>query len=759
MSDEPRTPLGVTRTLLLYVGTAFAILQGADLLIDRLALPAWLFTATAVLLLLGLPVILATAYVQSRNTDGRTAMHAGKWLTWRNALVGGVVAFALLGVASVTQRMLAAVGGDDAAWARTTGLLDLARLTDEAKWDSAWALGARLQRVIPEDSTFKALQLRYATKVSLTTSPPDLALYRDFYAHRPERKFELVGTTPLDSVWVPRGVSRYRLQTADSVLAEFAASPAGMALRNPFTLDPGQPAGMVKVRGGDADLQTPGLDHIPAVKLGDYLLDRFEVTNREYKRFVDAGGYRTDKHWKVPFIRDGKPVAFADAMRLLVDRTGQPGPSTWEAGDYADNTGEHPVGGLSWYEAAAYADFAGKSLPTIYHWLRAAGTNAAQYVVPASNFAGKGTVAVGSTDAMSLYGNYDMAGNVREWCLNESNGQRYILGGGYSDHSYQFNDAYAQPVWDRSSINGVRLARYPDTANVAVAARRIELPFRDYWKEKPVADAEFGIYRRMYEYDRRALGEKVEAVDSTTSPYWIMQTVTFDAGYDSERMAAFVFLPRNGKPPYQTVVHFPGSNVIYLRSSKDIATRVNRLDFILKSGRAVIVPVFKGTFERGSGLKSDYQERTNFWREHVIAWVTEFRRTVDLVVERPDLDEHNVAYYGLSWGANIGGIIPALEPRVKAIVLYVGGLEMQETYPEVDPFNFLPRITQPVLMLNGRYDHFFPVETSQKPMFALLGTPAQDKRHVLYEGGHNVPHVDLIRETLAWLDRYLGPVR
>ena len=65
----------------------------------------------------------------------------------------------------------------------------------------------------------------------------------------------------------------------------------------------------------------------------------------------------------------------------------------------------------------------------------------------------------------------------------------------------------------------------------------------------------------------------------------------------------------------------------------------------------------------------------------------------------------------------------------------------------------------PVLMMNGRYDHYFPVETSQRPMFRLLGTPPQHKRWVISEGGHIVPRAQLITEALDWLDRYLGPVK
>ena len=86
---------------------------------------------------------------------------------------------------------------------------------------------------------------------------------------------------------------------------------------------------------------------------------------------------------------------------------------------------------MSWYEAAAYAEFRGASLPTIYHWARAAlsWTNAAPIrgnIVDASNFGDRGPVAVATTSAMGPYGTYDMAGNVREWCLNPSGSNRWI---------------------------------------------------------------------------------------------------------------------------------------------------------------------------------------------------------------------------------------------------------------------------------------------------------------------------------------------
>jgi hypothetical protein len=77
----------------------------------------------------------------------------------------------------------------------------------------------------------------------------------------------------------------------------------------------------------------------------------------------------------------------------------------------------------------------------------------------------------------------------------------------------------------------------------------------------------------------------------------------------------------------------------------------------------------------------------------------------------------------------------------------------------VDLFNFAPRVTMPVLMLNGRNDFGRPKKSSQDPLFRLLGSPEKDKRQVVFETGHVPPTIEVIKEVLDWLDRYLGPVQ
>ncbi|MEO7521665.1 MAG: hypothetical protein ABIW79_07610 [Gemmatimonas sp.] len=134
------------------------------------------------------------------------------------------------------------------------------------------------------------------------------------------------------------------------------------------------------------------------------------------------------------------------------------------------------------------------------------------------------------------------------------------------------------------------------------------------------------------------------------------------------------------------------------------------------------------------------------------------RRSVDYLSTRADVDSTRLAFSGVSWGGAMGGLMLAIEPRFRAAILYIAGLEMTRVRPEADVFNFLPRVRTPVIMLNARYDHFFPLESSQMPYFRLLGTSAADKRFVLHENGHFLLRSEMIGESLGWLDRYLGPV-
>jgi dienelactone hydrolase len=636
-------------------------------------------------------------------------------------------------------------------WVRVDAIPRIKQHIEVEQYDSAWFLARRAQEIVPNDSVLATLWPKFAGKVVITSTPAGASVYRaplDDTTH-----WVLLGTTPTDSVYVPWQVGRIRVEKAG--LRPFL----GLMSEGSFLLDSvGSPdSDMVHIAGGTFDAFLVGTMGHPAIELRDFRLDRHEVTNRQYKAFVDAGGYEKREYWPDNFVSGSGAATWDAAAAKLTDKTGRPGPSTWEAGDYPAGQAELPVGGVSWYEAAAYAKFAGKSLPTIYHWAHAASVYWARVIVPGSNLGATGPVRGNTFRGMSRFGVFDMAGNVREWCENAAgDGERFILGGGWSDPPYGFTNSYAQPAMDRSAINGIRLARFlHEEPALALARQPTRRVFRDYAREKPVSPEVFETYRHLFDYDPAPLNAKIESRD-TTPDDWTVEHVSFDAAYGGERMFVYVYLPKRHKPPYQSVVDFPNGGVIFATNSTQ--QREEEATFVVKTGRVFVLPVLKGTYERHDSLHSPMPDSTIFWRDHAVMWAKDIRRTIDYLSSRADMDSTRIAYFGYSWGAYQAPISLAVEPRFRTAVLYVAGLPMQRSRPEVDPLNFLPRVTLPVLMLNGKYDFLFPLELSQRPFFQTLGTPADKKKYIAYEGGHDVPRTELITQTLAWLDTYLGPV-
>jgi cephalosporin-C deacetylase-like acetyl esterase len=394
-------------------------------------------------------------------------------------------------------------------------------------------------------------------------------------------------------------------------------------------------------------------------------------------------------------------------------------------------------------------------LPTIYHWLKAAGISYYSDILQCSNFSGAGPVRVGSRQGLSPYGNYDMAGNVKEWCWNQAGDLHYILGAAYNEPTYMFSDYDAQSPFARSSTFGFRCAKYTAPPSGAVLAP-IKALSRDYAKEKPASDEVFRVYRALFSYDRTDLKSAIEATDES-SPYWRREKITFDAAYGGERVIAILFLPRNASPPFQTVVYYPGSSAFMVKGSSNSINGSN-LEFVMRSGRALIYPIYKGSYERGSGV-APRPTTANAWRGMFISSSMDLGRSLDYLETRADIDRTKLAYYGLSFGGIIGPVLTAVDGRFQAGVLEGGGLFLEAVSAETDPFNFAARAKEPVLMLNGRFDFTMPVATSQLPLFRLLGAPEKDKRHVLFDAGHAVPRTPKIKEILDWLDRYLGPVK
>lgn len=317
-----------------------------------------------------------------------------------------------------------------------------------------------------------------------------------------------------------------------------------------------------------------------------------------------------------------------------------------------------------------------------------------------------------------------------------------------------YQEPDARPPFDRSASNGFRLVKYLRSTPLPEAlTSQVSFQSIDYRNAKPVPDSVFRIYKGLYSYDQTPLDAKMESVDES-SPYWRRERISFRAAYNDERVIAFLYLPKNVSPPYQTVVHFPGVEALQFHTFTDL--NLLNLDFLMKSGRAVMFPMYKGTYER---ITHSLPTGSSEDRDETIQRSKDLRRSVDYLETRTDIDHERLAFYGFSWGGTEGPISLALESRFKTAVLADGGCESKKTLPEEDPINFAPNIKIPVLMINGRYDFANPFETCQQPFFQLLGTPPADKRQVVLESGHGLPFTPWFKETLDWLDHYLGRVK
>jgi formylglycine-generating enzyme required for sulfatase activity/cephalosporin-C deacetylase-like acetyl esterase len=645
-------------------------------------------------------------------------------------------------------------------WARNEALPEIIKLVETENYLEAYKLSEQAEKYIPEYPLLLELWPRMSVEMSILSEPDGANIYYKNYADT-EGTWKLLGQTPLQGKRLPTWYYRWKIEKEgyEKVERAFQTRPRPQN----FLLDRegSIPKEMVRIpMGAISSLIILSVGQTEPVAVNAFLIDRFEVSNRHFKDFIDNGGYKKPEYWKHEFIKDSQILSWEEAMAEFKDKTGMSGPATWELGSFPEGEDEYPVRGICWYEAAAYAEFAGKKLPTIYHWVRASGWNRASHFIPLSNYNGTNPASCGKYQGLSPYGTYDMAGNVREWCWNESDGMRYIMVGAWNDPTYAFQIPDIKSPFDRTDTNGFRCMK--NLSGEAPAENLIQpLPlaeFRDYTQEKPVDDQTFEHFRQFYACEKSDLNPVVEEVDEI-SEYWVMQKVTFDAAYGNERVIAHLFLPKNSEPPYQTVVYFPGVGATYSNSFEN--GEIGSLDFIPKTGRALVYPIYKSTYERRDGYVVP-PTTLQAWHIRVRYWYQDLARSLDYLATRPDIDYDKLAYFGWSWGALMGPVYLALESRFKVGIFIAGGfmlLPETKMIPQADNINFAPRVKKPILMMNGRYDYIYPYKRSQVPMFRFLGTPDEHKEHKLYDTDHNVPLSEVMKHSLIWLDKYLGPIK
>ena len=657
-----------------------------------------------------------------------------------------------------------------ASRARTETIPEIARLVDTGNYALAFERAKDIADYVRDDPMLATLTPRFTASYSVTTSPSGASVLVRGYDAANEA-WQSVGRTPLKDVRLPRRALRWRVEKASFEPVEHATAAQDDTLGN-RTIDltlgavGTQPPEMVSVPAGASGINVNGVP-LPNASLPTFLVDRTEVTNKAYKEFVAAGGYERRGYWEgLEFVDDERPLSWEDAMKRFIDTTGRAGPATWELGDYPRGQEDFPVTGISWYEAMAYARFREKEVPTVFHWTKAAlpdldiASSFAASILPLSNFGSSGPARAASYQGLGPHGTYDMFGNAREWLLNRGGTGGWLIGGDWEDPAYSYLSAVPAKLMDRSRYNGVRLVRDTSASGDAAKLREpidLQRPRREP-SAKPVSDDVFAALASRFAYRRGDL-KATEPVTMATTEDWTKQRVTIDAGYSGERLDVILFVPRRARPPYQAMIFFSGVQIVLLANSLesiDAGFEAMPLDYVVKSGRVLVQPIFQGTYNR---FKSSWDPTDSVRNER--EWIErrwDLGRTIDYLETRSDIDAARIGFIGVSFGGSVALPLVAMEPRLRTTVLLSGGIPTQRESPTtlVDPINYAPRISMPVLMVNGRYDYIFPLQ-AQELLFDLLGTPAADKRRVILDYGHgSPPRADVLRETLGWLDQYLG---
>jgi eukaryotic-like serine/threonine-protein kinase len=696
----------------------------------------------------------------------------------RRLLVGGALALLVTGAGWFYWRSAKL----NQARASLPQIEELARAE---RFFEAYDLAIEAQRYLPNDATLMRLMRTVADDLTIVSDPPGAHVNLRRLAPEGSDKSQarrLIGRTPIHHQQIARGA--YVISIEKEGYAALERTVTGAMLRIGGMLAPSQPislearlveAGQVPARmafvpGGDYRLVSWSRPTAERARLDSYFIDKYEVTNREYKEFISAGGYLDRKFWRRKFIRDGREIQWEEALRAFKDQTGLPGPRNWKNQEIPEGKAEHPVTDITWFEAAAYATFRGKELPTAFQWEKAARnglTDAAGVPMPwglftggeavdlRANFGGRGTLPVESLEfGLSPFGCYHMAGNVAEWCLNQFDDGFVMTGGSWNDPVYLFGIFGVFPGFHSSGKLGFRCVRNSPGATGDQGA----MPLR--------ADADVPVYKSAGEASFRAWQEKyyryakppldAQIVDVKESDDWRREKITY-VGAGGERAIAYLYLPKHHAPPWQVIQFIPPGDSFQGITPINARVEANLSSFI-KSGRAILAVVLKGFREREwPPQRTPPAPQSVEYRDMVLNWMTDERRALDYVATRSDLDAGRVAYYSVSNDSGFKFGLAAIETRYRTAILHGNCLRIGEAQvlPEIHPANLIPFIRAPKLLMHGRYDEGCRLKSEAEPLQKLMREP---KRLVLYDGGH-IPRLEFIVPAInSWLDETMGPV-
>ena len=286
----------------------------------------------------------------------------------------------------------------------------------------------------------------------------------------------------------------------------------------------------------------------------------------------------------------------------------------------------------------------------------------------------------------------------------------------------------------------------------------------------PAAVPDWPVLQEQFKYDQAA-PLAVETVKEGPGLAGTELALRFMSANNEKVSALLMLPPADVKPPYPCLLVLHG-----LGGSKSDARAFAPL--ALPKGYALLALDAQYHGERKREGKSLVSADFGAMRQAFVQTIVDYRRGLDYLATRPDIDSKRIGLVGASLGGIMGGVLTAVEPRIKTSVLIVGGgdwrtllakstndaavrlRELTKDLPPsamdpldlVDPIYYVGHISpRPLLMQNGRKDDVVLPACAQ----AMWERAQQPKAIDWYDSGHVPPLVEVFLKTMSWFGKYL----
>lgn len=734
-----------------FIAFGFGLLQGVDWLFTKYEIGNFYFNVILVILLFGFIVSIAITFKKNRKVNNDTKKQIPKI----KLAIGTLLLFILVSLFIYFFKKI-----NDSDNLNNVKIPEIIKLYDNNSINLTFLETRKLIRDYPDNEILINYFDKSSKYVYLKTNLENIEVS---VLHAGDSTYTYIGKTPIDSFLVANTGGSHKLklsyknfefiQKSNNYHNYIIPTDSVKKIKNHKILI-GQEFNRMRLQGLEFN----------NIEINPFSISKFEVSNKEFKEFLDSGGYSNPRYWDFPILIDGENIDFKSAVKFFTGKYGKSGPSNWSYGKFDPGTENHPVTGISWFEARAYASFRNLSLPNIFQWLYSSGSGISSIydskVLNQSNF--NSNLLRNVDDERGSNGEItNIAGNVKEWLTNpfgESKAEYSILGGSYLESSYYFKNYSSLSPFDRSLGNGIRLVKNFDISDEKYSNQIIPDFYRDVVKIPNISDDAFEVYKSQFDYDNYEIDIKNEISDNLQSGY-TMEKFSMTPPYTSdEKLYGFIIYSNEFKEKLNPVIIFPSAGAL-VRNSIDGLPNVllNNFKYLIDEGFAIIHPIYFNTYDRYRVSDTWVPNESDEYKEMIIKMGKDYKRSLDYIETRKDFNFKNLSYYGYSLGSRYANFMLAIDDRAKSAFICAGGIRMQKSKKEIDEHYYVRRIKTPIFHLIGKLDGTLGYEDVFLPWKKLIGTDSKDLRTLeLENSGHGLPKDTIIKYHSSWAKKYFN---